>query len=345
MKYLKIKKDAAGNLDDVKVQQADLAGYAGTATNYDTTTGTIKSKFDEHSTRIDDAKAVGTQGLEKANANASEITKIKNGTTIVPNANMASHAGTATNYDTATGNIKSKFEELEEKIDSGGTPSNMMTTDTVQDITGQKKFGDYKLVINDHADFIANNIDINTNPSIEKTAYINCKDKNGEMLGAIGINQDMSGKTGVYLQANNGNSWGGNLGIKTRLGTSDVYAYAPNPFQSSDANQIATTKWVNDKLRQRKSLLYLTTVTTGNKVIKQLTEYQLLLFSIKIGSQHFPFFVPRAEFVARNSNDNVLAMEANCDAYNRYITLCYVNSTTIRVVSAVEIDSLEVFGF
>lgn len=123
MKYLKIKKDAAGNLDDVKVQQADLAGYAGTATNYDTTTGTIKSKFDEHSTRIDDAKAVGTQGLEKANANASEITKIKNGTTIVPNANIAAHAATATNYDTTTGNIKSKFDDIEAKIEDGSSLS------------------------------------------------------------------------------------------------------------------------------------------------------------------------------------------------------------------------------
>ena len=123
MKLLRIKKDAAGNLDDVKVQQADLAGYAGTATNYDTTTGTIKSKFDEHSTRIDDAKAVGTQGLEKANANASEITKIKNGTTIVPNANIAAHAATATNYDTTVGNIKSKFDDIEAKIEDGSSLS------------------------------------------------------------------------------------------------------------------------------------------------------------------------------------------------------------------------------
>lgn len=123
MKLLRIKKDAAGNLDDVKVQQADLAGHAGTATNYDTTTGTIKSKFDEHSTRIDDAKAVGTQGLEKANANASEITKIKNGTTIVPNANIAAHAATATNYDTTVGNIKSKFDDIEAKIEDGSSLS------------------------------------------------------------------------------------------------------------------------------------------------------------------------------------------------------------------------------
>lgn len=123
MKLLRIKKDAAGNLDDVKVQQADLAGYAGTATNYDTTTGTIKSKFDEHSTRIDDAKAVGTQGLEKANSNASEITKIKNGTTIVPNANIAAHAATAANYDTTVGNIKSKFDDIEAKIEDGSSLS------------------------------------------------------------------------------------------------------------------------------------------------------------------------------------------------------------------------------
>ena len=220
-----------------------------------------------------------------------------------------------------------------------------MTTDTTQDVTGQKKFGDYKLVINDHADFLSANIDINEDGKGESFAYFNGKDKNGQLLGAIGFYQDNGGNTGAYLQANHGSVWGGNLGIKTKIGTSDVYAYAPNPPQSSDANQIATTKWVNDKLRLRASLLYLPTVTTGNKVIKQLTKYQLLLFSIKVGSQHFPFFVPLAEFVARNSTDNVLAMEANCDAYNRYTTLYYVNSTTIRVVSAVEIDSLEVFGF
>jgi|GEM_PF-4961682 hypothetical protein len=176
-----------------------------------------------------------------------EITKIKNGTTIVPNANIAAHAATATNYDTTIGNIKSKFDELEEKIDSGGTPSNMMTTDTVQDITGQKKFGDYKLVMNDHADFLANDIDINSNPTSEKFAYFNGKDKNGNMLGAIGFYQDPAGNTGAYLQANRGATWGGNLGIKTKAGTSDVFAYAPNPPDNSNTNQIATSYWVNNK--------------------------------------------------------------------------------------------------
>lgn len=310
------------------------AVYAETARNYETSGGTIKEKFDTHDTQI--------------NSHQVEITNIKNGTTIVGKANNANTAAAATqanNYNTSTGTIKSKFDELEEKIDSGGTPSNMMTTDTVQDVTGQKKFGDYKLVIKDHADFLSANIDINEDGKGESFAYFNGKDKNGQLLGAIGFYQDNGGNTGAYLQANHGSVWGGNLGIKTKIGTSDVYAYAPNPPQSSDANQIATTKWVNNKLRLRASLLYLPTVTTGNKVIKQLTKYQLLLFSIKVGSQHFPFFVPLAEFVARNSTDNVLAMEANCDAYNRYTTLYYVNSTTIRVVSAVEIDSLEVFGF
>lgn len=262
MKYLKIKKDAAGNLDDVKVQQADLAGYAGTATNYDTTTGTIKSKFDEHSTRIDDAKAVGTQALEKSNANASEITKIKNGTTAVGKAikletarsvrtnlastNAASFDGSANITPGVSGVLP---------LANGGTGAtsldgaNIVTKNTQQTITGQKKFNDYALVLNDHADFIANDIDINSNPTSEKFAYFNGKDKNGNMLGAIGFYQDPAGNTGAYLQANRGATWGGNLGIKTKAGTSDVFAYAPNPPDNSNTNQIATTYWVTKKIQ------------------------------------------------------------------------------------------------
>ena len=174
MKYLKIKKDAAGNLDDVNVKQADLAGYAGTATNYDTTIGNIKSKFDEHSTRIDDAKAVGTQGLEKANANASEITKIKNGTTAVGKATKLETARSvrtnlastnAASFDGSTNITPGVSGVL--PLANGGTGAtsldgaNIVTKNTQQAITGQKKFNDYALVLNDHADFISNDIDIN----------------------------------------------------------------------------------------------------------------------------------------------------------------------------------------
>lgn len=262
MKYLKIKKDAAGNLDDVNVKQADLAGYAGTATNYDTTIGNIKSKFDEHSTRIDDAKAVGTQGLEKANANASEITKIKNGTTAVGKATKLETARSvrtnlastnAASFDGSTNITPGVSGVL--PLANGGTGAtsldgaNIVTKNTQQAITGQKKFNDYALVLNDHADFISNDIDINSNPTSEKFAYFNGKDKNGNMLGAIGFYQDPAGNTGAYLQANRGATWGGNLGIKTKAGTSDVFAYAPNPPDNSNTNQIATTYWVTKKIQ------------------------------------------------------------------------------------------------
>lgn len=257
------------------------ATNAGTAKNYDTTNGTINTKFVTidasvnkagqdisaanaeitkikdgtttvgKATEADTAYNYSTAGGEikvKFDAIDGEITNIKNGTTIVPNANIASHAATATNYDTTTGNIKSKFDELEEKIDSGGTPSNMMTTDTVQDVTGQKKFGDYKLVIEDHSDFVANDIDINSNPTDNKYAYFNGKDKNGKMIGAIGFKHEAgTGYTEVYLQAQHGDNLGGNLGIKTKTGTSDVFAYAPNPSGTSNNQAIATTLWVNNR--------------------------------------------------------------------------------------------------
>lgn len=88
------------------------AVYAETARNYETSGGTIKEKFDTHDTQI--------------NSHQVEITNIKNGTTIVGKANNANTAAAATqanNYNTSTGTIKSKFDELEEKIGSGGSLS------------------------------------------------------------------------------------------------------------------------------------------------------------------------------------------------------------------------------
>ena len=127
-------------------------------------------------------------------------------------------------------------------------PSDVVRTGNNQSITGQKTFGDYDLVITDHADFKSSDMDINTNPSEEKFVYFNGKDKNGNMLGAIGFYQDPVGNTGAYLQANHGATWGGNLGIKTKAGSTDVFAYAPNPPSNSSTNQIATTYWVDQKI-------------------------------------------------------------------------------------------------
>lgn len=158
--------------------------------------------------------------------------------------NAASFDGTANITPGVTGTLP---------VTNGGTGAtsldgaNIVTKNTQQTITGQKKFEDYKLVIEDHADFNSKDIDINTNPSSEKFAYFNGKDKNGNLIGAIGFYQDPTGNTGAYLQANHGANWGGNLGIKTKAGTSDVFAYAPNPRDNSNTNQIATTYWVNNK--------------------------------------------------------------------------------------------------
>ena len=403
MKYLKIKKDAAGNLDDVKVQQADLAGYAGTATNYDTTIGNIKSKFDEHSTRIDDAKDVGTQGLEKANANASEITKIKNGTTAVGKAtkletarsvrtnlastNAASFDGSANITPGVSGVLP---------LANGGTGAtsldgaNIVTKNTQQTITGQKKFNDYGLVMNDHADFVANDIDINSNPTSEKFAYFNGKDKNGNMLGAIGFYQDPAGNTGAYLQANRGATWGGNLGIKTKAGTSDVFAYAPNPGFYSDTNQIATTYWVNtrrpringsitytqvngiyaptsagsnksilvsngsgapswdrDFLTRKSSLYYTNALSTGTKsLMTGVSNFSILFISLKGEglTEHFPFWIPKSEFVGRNSSSNKLNCGSSTYTGNRYINMYYVSDSRFYITSFSGIDALEIWG-
>lgn len=110
-------------ISPLEARKVDLTEYAKTAdlTNgtitvkkateakdYDTTGGTINTKF----VTIDASINKTGQDISAANA---EITKIKDGTTIVPNANIAVHAATATNYDTTIGNIKSKFDALDAK--------------------------------------------------------------------------------------------------------------------------------------------------------------------------------------------------------------------------------------
>lgn len=107
--------NAQAEIENIKngktiVQNARVALNANTATNYDTAGGTIKDKFTDHESKI--------------NNHQVEINNIKNGTTTVGKANNANTAAAATqanNYNTSTGTIKSKFDELEEKIDSGGS--------------------------------------------------------------------------------------------------------------------------------------------------------------------------------------------------------------------------------
>lgn len=269
MKLLRIKKDAAGNLDDVKVQQADLAGRAAAADNAvnvsDTINGkTITSIFEADGITARKATSAGSAGNVASTINlkkitdifesdglkvkkASSATKLETARTVRTNlasTNAASFDGSSNITPGVSGTLP---------VANGGTGAtsldgaNIVTKNTQQAITGQKKFNDYALVLNDHADFIANDIDINSNPTSEKFAYFNGKDKNGNMLGAIGFYQDPAGNTGAYLQANRGATWGGNLGIKTKAGTSDVFAYAPNPPDNSNTNQIATTYWVTKK--------------------------------------------------------------------------------------------------
>lgn len=271
MKYLKIKKDAAGNLDDVNVKQADLAGRAAAADNAvnvsDTINGkTITSIFEADGITARKATSAGSAGNVASTINlkkitdifesdglkvkkASSATKLETARTVRTNlasTNAASFDGSSNITPGVSGTLP---------VANGGTGAtsldgaNIVTKNTQQAITGQKKFNDYALVLNDHADFISNDIDINSNPTSEKFAYFNGKDKNGNMLGAIGFYQDPAGNTGAYLQANRGATWGGNLGIKTKAGTSDVFAYAPNPPDNSNTNQIATTYWVTKKIQ------------------------------------------------------------------------------------------------
>lgn len=235
-------------------------------------------------------------------------------------------------------------------VANGGTGAtsldgaNIVTKNTQQTITGQKKFNDYALVLNDHADFIANDIDINSNPTSEKFAYFNGKDKNGNLLGAIGFYQDPTGNTGAYLQANHGATWGGNLGIKTKAGASDVFAYAPNPPVESNINQIATTYWFDQKVNRKYMIEAWNPITSGQKTAN-LLGYSLLVFLLTIGEERYPFYMPKSVFAGLNGSANKLVLCINNSDYNRYISLHYVNDNAIYIDNVVSVTRLILYGF
>lgn len=94
------------------------------ATNYNTSSGTIKTKFDSIDEdlefmggRIDDAKAVGTEALEKANTNAATIEDFKNGITPVSTARAYYDSSTKLNIplDATVAALKAKDDALAAK--------------------------------------------------------------------------------------------------------------------------------------------------------------------------------------------------------------------------------------
>ena len=111
----------------------------------------------------------------------------------------------------------------------------IMTTNTWQDVTAAKTFSGQLTMADRDAD-------ISNPPTSVKYCFINGQDASQNRLGAIGFKLNPDGRYGSYLQ-------GGNEGSLQVLsdGENAYFLLSESPPANSDGENIATTKWVNDK--------------------------------------------------------------------------------------------------
>lgn len=278
------------------------AVYAETARNYETSGGTIKEKFDTHDTQI--------------NSHQVEITNIKNGTTIVGKANNANTAAAATqanNYNTASGTIKSKFDELEEKIGSGGSLSPAGSTNRPIYINSS---GNPATIIVSDSITAATLTSSDTNLATVRDIYYGTPTINGS--------KTYTSATNIFAPTSSGT----NKGLLMSTGSG-----AP--------------VWERDYLTTRTSLFYSSSLSTGNKTLNQsVNNFSIIFCSLRsvTNGEHYPFWVPRSEYQLRNGANNKLSL-ASCESNtNRYINIYYVNTTTFYITSFSGVDVLEIWG-
>ena len=296
--------NAQAEIENIKngktiVQNARVALNANTATNYDTAGGTIKDKFTDHESKI--------------NNHQVEINNIKNGTTTVGKANNANTAAAATqanNYNTSTGTIKSKFDELEEKIDSGG--SLLPAGSTNRPIYISSSGNPATIIVSDSITAAALTSS-DTNLATVRDIYYGTPTINGSKA--------YTSSTSIYAPTTGG-----------------------TPGAVLVANGTGAPGWENNFFNKRVSLYESTSLTTGTKSMSNYSSYNLLLCVLKGGSLYYPFLIPRSEFSARSSSSNKLCLNMSTSASSKYIALYTTSNTSFYLDTVSEVDGLQIFG-
>ena len=144
-----------------------------------------------------------------------------------------------TNIGAGTSDFSGDYNDLSNKPT---IPTNYVTTDTAQDITGLK-------TIKNNIQFQSDSINIDTTPSSDKYLFLNFLDSsntNAKRIGIVGTRHLKSGYAGAYLQARNDAT----LGIESNA-KGNVRTWAPNPPNIDDSTQIANTAWVRTNYQEK----------------------------------------------------------------------------------------------
>lgn len=148
----------------------------------------------------------------------------------------ASYYGADEPSDLIYGAVRSRASE-----DQDG--NELVNTSTDQTITGTKSYTRFP------AAMLRPQWDVTTPPSYVRYAQLAIwRDTNNKNIGQIESYQNEDGDTAVYFMngSADGSSWRGRLGLGRRTDGTE-FTICTDPQADSNTNEIATTKWVNDK--------------------------------------------------------------------------------------------------
>ena len=175
------------------------------------------------------------------------MTAIKNGTLLVKDSNgNTARVATLSQTDITTLNTAlTDIEANKGKISS--ISANYVTTNTVQTISAQKTFSYQSEPIH----IKETRFDVSLKPSENVNNSVVTFDKNNKEIGYYQVSQESNGNNSTSIAALHYKTDGTLVRGSIRVGVNnkgDTYTYAPHPDSNATGSEIATAKFVNDKI-------------------------------------------------------------------------------------------------
>lgn len=220
-----------GTSDDITTVQTNVKYIS----NLSDGTNTYVIKDAEARTDISNLATVATTGAYSDLTGQPTIPTVNNATLTI------TQGGTAKGTFTANASSNVTID-----LDAGGgsTPSNMVTTDTAQTITGTKTFEGDSWITK-----IKNTtVTYNYAPASDVWTSIAFMDANDMQMGTVDCWRQPDNSTVMQLNVfGYAGYWGSNLGQSLQFGvdsSNNVFALAPNPRANPNGNEIATVGWI-----------------------------------------------------------------------------------------------------
>lgn len=252
------------NIDTVAGIDSDVAAVASISSNVTAVAGNATNINDVASNATNINAVAGD--IANINAVAADLANINSASTYADNANIWAegtdaqvqalggvHSSKGWAEQSSQGQVQADWAEADstEKSYIKNKPTNLVTTDTAQTITGFKTFSNYGLSSDSaQIDVVCENLDLNNLPSSDVWSGIEFRDANGTRVAKVEPTLQPDGTMLLQLSVSrpvNGTMKYGTLAICVKPdGT--VYSRAPTPDSSDNTTKIATTAFVKSVL-------------------------------------------------------------------------------------------------